>query len=294
MKPRAYTEGILTFEQRCQKYRQLMKDIDKKRFRLGLPEIDHHIRGVAPGEVLTIIAYSGTYKTALLQNLLNRQAAATDLYQLLFSLEMPAEKIHEREMQMYCDLSGVEVERRYRNEDVSELEASAVRSGANRVLVVEEGRLNLERMKGYVSMADVKHGAVGCVGIDYMGLMGATAKTLFEKSSELSFGIKDFAKEMNLPVVVLSQVNRQYAASKEAGIETDAAKGGGDIEAGCDFMLGMFTHDDDLIMRILKNRNGDKGMYYRVDIDKRTLQFIGVSEWEPPKKGKKGEEPCPF
>jgi replicative DNA helicase len=246
---------------------------------------------------MTIIAYSGTFKSALLQNLLVRQAAASEMFQLFFSMEMPAEKVHEREMQMYCDMPGHEVEGLYKTAEADRIEAfqqSARKSGANRVLVVEEGRLNLNRLKGYVAMADVKHGPVGCVGIDYMGLMQGEAKTLFERSAELSYGIKEFAKEMNLPVIVLSQVSRAYAASKEAGIETDAAKGGGDIEAGCDFMLGMYQHEEGVIMRILKNRNGDKGMHYLVDLDKRTLQFNGVHPWEPPKKKKGKDDACPF
>ena len=101
---------IRTLEDRAKSYIYYVNKVESLRFRTGLGEIDNAIRGVAPGEVLTIIAYSGTYKSALLQNLLNGAANRTGLYQMFFSLEMPEQKVFEREVQIQCGITGREVE----------------------------------------------------------------------------------------------------------------------------------------------------------------------------------------
>lgn len=284
---KSFREGILTFDDRAQRYVKYVADIDKRRFTTGLAHVDVEIRGVAPGEVMTIIAYSGTFKSALLQNLLMQSAESTQQYQMMFSMEMPVEKCFEREIQIANHINGRMVERSYKKLDAENLHQTAYKSGSKHLLVVEEGRLNIERMVKYVQMAETVHGPVGCVGIDYMGLMSAGGKTLFEKSAELSYGIKEMAKLLDLPVIMLCQVSRAYAAGKGAEIEMDAAKGGGDIEAGADYMLGMYVHDESIIMRILKNRNGRSGQYFEVDIDRESLRFNGLSPWEPPRAKKK-------
>lgn len=291
-KPRTFKEGILSFEDRAERYIKYVRAIEHRRFNTGLYHIDEAIRGVGPGEVLTIIAYSGTFKSALLQNLLIQSAAKTQKYQLMFSMEMPVEKCFEREIQIANNINGRTVEHNYKSmtKDAERYHGAAYAAGGKYLLVVEEGRLNLDRMAKYVHMAETVHGEVGSIGIDYLGLMQGDGKTIFEKMAELSYGVKELAKKLDLPVILLGQVNRGYAASKDNGIEMDAAKGGGDIEAGADFMLGMYTHEGDIIMRILKNRNGRAGQSFRVEINRDSLNFIGVEPWEPPKKVKRGEK----
>jgi len=51
-------------------YQSYIKSLKQNRFITGIHEIDKRIRGVAGGEVLTIIARAGSFKTAMLQNLL--------------------------------------------------------------------------------------------------------------------------------------------------------------------------------------------------------------------------------
>lgn len=286
-------ENLLTFEQRQQRYIDYVKSIDTKRFTTGIPLVDKAIRGVAPGEVLTIIAYSGTGKSFYLQNLLASFAMRTKMFQLFFSLEMPTEKVYERELQIAYGTSGYQVELAHKIEKADFMIEAAKKNGSEHVLVCEKNRLTINDMVRFLHMAEAKHGPVGAVGIDYLGLMRGEGKTIFERMAELSFGLKDMAKEQAVPIILLGQVNRQYAASKGVEIEMDAAKGGGDIEAGCDYMFGLMNHEEDIILKVLKNRNGPKGQYFRLEIDKGSFQIFGAEEWTPPNKGKKDDD-CPF
>ena len=92
----------------------------------------------------------------------------------------------------------------------------------------------------------------------------------------ISIEVKNMAKEMRVPVIMLCQINRE--AAKAGGIESHSAKGGGDIEAGADFMLGFHRDkNDQLLCKILKNRNGGSGLQFEVEIDRATLQFKSMS-----------------
>lgn len=277
---------IQTLDNRAERYYRYIRQIDRARFTTGFHHVDQLIRGVAPGEVMQIVAYSGTYKTAFLQNLLLRGAERTGYYQLFFSMEMPAEKIFEREVQYAAEISGHEVERIYRNdrsdkETANLTHAAVYRCGSPGMLICDKPRLSLEKIGRYIELARQKYGKVSSVGIDYMGLMDAPGKSLYDKTAFISAETKNMAKELQVPIIMLCQVNRESAKNIK-GIETHSAKGGGDIEAGADFMIGFYNDGDNLMCKLLKNRNGPAPRLFKVDIEKSHFKFRDIVPYEEP------------
>jgi KaiC/GvpD/RAD55 family RecA-like ATPase len=281
------TGDLLTLEDRMIRYAEFVKGLQKKRFRTGFMEIDQEIRGVAPGEVLTVVAYSGTFKSALLQHFLLSGAKTQNEYTLFFSLEMPSEKVHEREVQMASGLAGFEVENAYASHDTDRLRASLSKAGAAKVLVCEKSGLTLEQIEGYIDLARKTHGAVGVVGIDYAGLMHAKGATEYEVVTKVFIGAKELAKRAAVPILMLSQVNRESA---ETEISMKSGKGTGAVEAASDFMLGMYMDEQRVVAKLLKNRNGAVGRQWVVDIERRSLRFRGLTVLAsaPKKSGRKG------
>lgn len=274
---------LIDFGTRGALYQQFVARVNKYRFKSGFKDLDRDLRGVAPGEVLIIIAYSGTFKSALLQFLLLRSARDTGLLSLFFSLEMPAAKLFEREVAMTSGINGYTCEYRWRNEPVeaNALQLAARDGGGRNMLVCERPGLSVEQIGRYIDAARRNHGDIGVVGIDYLGLMSAPGKTLFEKTAFLGPALKNLAKEKNVPLLVLSQVNRE-SVKIHAEIEAHHAKGGGDIEASADFMLGLQqTKAGQLTLKVLKNRNGAAGQVWEVLLDKQSLQFTGLKDYEP-------------
>lgn len=274
---------LVDFNARAASYQQFVARVNKYRFKTGFRELDKELRGIAPGEVLTIVAYSGTFKSALLQFLLLRSARETGLFSLLFSLEMPAAKLFEREISIVNGINGYTCEYRWRNEPVeaNALQLAARDGGGKQMLVCDRPGLSVEQIGRYIDAARRNHGDIGVVGIDYLGLMSAPGKTLFEKTAFLGPALKNLAKEKNVPLLVLSQVNRE-SVKHQAEIEAHSAKGGGDVEASADFMLGMQqTKAGQLILKVLKNRNGAAGQIWEVCIDRPSLQFTGLKDYEP-------------
>jgi replicative DNA helicase len=282
---------IISFSKRQERYGEYVKSIKSARFKTYFSLLDRQIRGVAPGELLIIIAYAASFKTAFLQNLLLRGSEETGLFHLFFSLEMPVEKVFEREMQIQGGVSGWDVERHFSGDRESlGVVAGLHRTGSHGLLVCDRPRLTLEKIGRYVEIARQKYGKIGAIGIDYLGLVQAPGKTLFEKTAYVSIEAKNLAKELNVPVIMLCQINRAAATGGE--IETHSAKGGGDIEAAADFMLGFqIEKEDKLTCKILKNRNGPAGSKFLVELDRTALQFKDMMPYEVEAKKKKKDIP---
>jgi replicative DNA helicase len=284
------SDELIDFNERHRQYLRHIKRVDEFRFITGLLPLDKALRGVLPGEVLTIAAYSGTFKSALLQHLLLRSARATSLFSLFFSLEMPAVKLFEREASMQSGVNGYTIEHRWKNEPASaeEIHRQCREGGSHRLIICERPRLTVEQIARYIDATRRKYGEIGVVGIDYLGLMAAPGKTLFDRTDYLAPELKNLAKAKNVPLVVLSQVNRD-SVKHNAEIEAHSAKGGGGIEASADFMLGMYQDkENQLVLKILKNRNGPAGESFAVNIDKPSLQFKGITQYTPATARKSG------
>lgn len=280
-------KDILTFEARQARYTSYVESLERTRFKTGFSCIDAVIRGVAPGEVMTIIAYSGTYKSALLQSLLLRGVEATGQYHMFFSMEMPVQKVFEREIQMQGGISGSDVERHYKRARHSEgVRAAIERRGSHGLLLCDRPRLTLEKIGRYIDLAQQKYGPIGAVGVDYLGLMQAPGKTVYEKTAHVAIETKNLAKELNVPIILLCQINRAAATTATAGgeVEMYSAKGAGDIESAADFMLGLqLDAQGQLICKILKNRNGPVGAKLLVHLNRGTFEFHDMSAYLPEK-----------
>jgi replicative DNA helicase len=275
-------DALLTLKDRSRKYQEFIVNLGKRRFRSGWTELDQEIRGVAPGELLTIVAYSGTYKSALLQHFLLEAGRTMDATSLFFSLEMPAERVHEREVQMLTGAYGWQIEDAYREKRAQPLADMAKGKGAEKVVVCDRGGLNLEQIEGYVGKARERFGDLGVLGIDYVGLMRGKAGKEYDVLNELYPRLKEFAKRTELPVILLSQVNREAA---EAEITKKSGKGTGAVEASADFLLGLYRDGEKVIAKLLKNRNGAEGHKWVLEIGQ-NFAFKGLTRYvaPPPRK----------
>jgi len=282
---------LSTIEQRTELYKKQVKHFDKTRFITEYHEIDRRIRGIAPGEVMTIVAEPGGFKTAFLQNLLKRGKARTKNESLFFSLEMPAEKVFEREIQIDNSCSGLDVEKHFKEHPQFGMNIVDPKLG---MIVCAKPRLSLEKMERYIEMTRQKFGEIGVVGIDFIQLMAGPGK-IFDRIEHNAYGIKQMAVALAVPVILLSQINVVGRKEKE-GINFHDAKGGGSIEEAADFGLG-FYHDKNgvLVCVSLKNRNGPKGWKLEADLNRAAFQFLDFTEYVETKSSGKGEEQvCPY
>jgi replicative DNA helicase len=285
---------LSTFKDRLDHYQNKINTVDRDRFITGYKLLDAKIRGVCPGEVLTIVAEPGGFKTAFLQNLLMNGSKRTKKQSLLFSMEMPDEKIFEREVQIECSTSGWDVERHFRAQGYYGLNIDAfTKSQGTGLTVCSKTRLPLEKMERYIELARQKHGEMAAVGIDFIQLMPGPGK-IFDRIEHNAYGVKTLAKSLNVPIILLSQIN--VSGRKEKGCITFSdAKGGGAIEEAADIGLG-FYHDKSgsLICEGLKNRNGPKGWRLEADIDRKSFKFNDFIEYEQVSQSRSTKDDLPL
>lgn len=281
-------------------YREHIANLQKNRFILGIGEIDKRLRGIAGGEVLTILARSGAFKTAMLQNMLKGYVQNSAWAAVFFSLEMPVSSVAERYFQILDGCTGQEVETMFRDpgqRSVCEAATAQFTRDLLRLYTVPV-RVDLKDIAGYVQLIEAEKGVkVGVIGIDYLGLMEGPGANSYELVSKLSRGVKGMAKMLKIPAVLLAQVSRK-AGRGETPISLDMGRDSGAIEESADFVLGLWqcTRDKDawsdpseepgrdLICRILKNRKGPIGSTWKLELVPHAMVIgQGAEPFEPPK-----------
>ena len=304
-------DHVYTPARMLESYQAYIKSLKNNRFLTGIHEIDKRIRGVAGGEVMTIIARAGSFKTAMLQNMLLNYVNRSAWGAIFFSLEMPVASVTERYLGITLGYEGREAEEIYlehfktgdQQEDIDLINREfAKRMG--RIFVVPV-KISLAGASEYVRLIESKFEVkIGVIGIDYIGLIDQPGKSEYETISEIARGAKEMAKEVNIPTILLSQTSRA-GADGEQEVTLDMGRGSGAIEEAADFILGSWqeeikdpsgrpTGNYDLVTRILKNRKGPKGSKWRLDLKVETLKFSGEAvevKPEAPREKRRRKKP---
>ncbi len=256
-------------------YQEHIKNLRQNTLKTGIINIDNTIRGVAPGEVLTIIARAGSFKTALLQHILKAHSEKEEGIAVFFSLEMPVPMVFERFQQSTNAYQGRQVERLYSTMD-TEIPNTLIREKLKNLVIIPV-KVSLQDMQRYIPLVERKMSKrVSVIGIDYLGLVDCKGDAEYQRNSDIARGVKDLAKDVNLPIVLLSQTSRK-GGSGDVEITLDSGRGSGAIEEGADFVLGMWqrevNEETELVCAVLKNRKGKKGGKYVLEIFPEYMRF---------------------
>jgi len=224
---------------------------------------------------------------------------------VFFSIEMPIASVAERYLQILDGSSGKEVEDLFSDQSQLPIQNAAVSKFIDDLkrLYVVPTKVSLSDITAYVQLIErEKNIKIGVIGVDYMGLIDGPGTSEYEIITRVCSGLKSTAKLLNIPVIVLSQVNRK-GGSGNVEISLDMGRGSGAIEEGADFVLGLWqvqrvvdvigelepVLEYDLICRILKNRKGPKGSRWKLSLIPSTLQILPEAESFTPPKDKSSE-----
>ena len=231
-------------------------------FLTGFSEIDRKIRGVKPGEVFCLIGATGNGKSAISLFLGLKHNKINEFPTLYFSLEMSTELMFERVLQIELRYSGAKIEEFYQTEDVEfKNQVNEIINQNKNFYIVEKSSCSIAEIKSLVKFYEenVYHKKTGLILIDYLSLLKGRGKSLYEEVSRIARDIKGLAKDLNVPIIILSQVTKN--SNGELGLE--AARDSGAVVEASDFVLGIWKQevmgDDEyihFILGILKNRKG--------------------------------------
>jgi hypothetical protein len=274
-------DDIKTPDELTDAYTAYIDKLKSQRITLGWPEVDARLRGIAPGEVLTIIAKSGVGKTAVLQNILRHIALSQDSFSLFCSLEQPLAQVFERYAQMARGEAGEDIERRWDDEEARQRIAEAVRDDLGHQTLTCGRSLKFSQLDQALDIAEDKVGTtIQLLAVDYLGLLDATEldASLYGQISRAARELKSLAKRRDIAVICLCQVSRANGEDGSKPLNIYSARESGAIEESADFLLGLYRpdlhgQDQKMAIQILKNRKGQHGVEFTYNFDKTSLRI---------------------
>jgi replicative DNA helicase len=215
----------------------------------GFTDLDKMTSGFHPGEMIVIAARPSMGKTSLAMNIAEHVALEQKLPVGVFSLEMTSESLVLR---MLCSRSRVNL-RNVRDGFLAERDfpklTGAAGKLANAPLFIDDSSgLSILQLRAKARRMSQQYG-IKLFVIDYLQLLHSTARRAENRQQEIadiSNGVKSLAKELNVPVIVLSQLNRELEKDKNRKPRMSDLRESGSIE-----------QDADLVGLLYKPSSGD-------------------------------------
>ncbi len=255
----------------------------------GFPRLDHLTAGFQPKELTILGARPSIGKTAVAANIAVHVAAAGKPV-AFFSLEMPSKALIDR---MCCARGRVDLQAHRHGKLKDDQKQHYLRALADIVAtplyIDDQPGQTATMIEAKSARLQAAHG-LSLVVVDYLGLMGAERKgteTREQVVAGISRAMKGMAKRLNVPVILLSQLNRELHKRMDKRPMLSDLRESGAIEQDADLVL--FLHREEYYNRedeslagkgeliVAKARNGPLGtvhLYY----DARTCRFAAEKE----------------
>lgn len=222
----------------------------------GLIDLDRKLGGLHPSDLIVIAGRPGQGKTSLATNIAFNVArkyayeTAADETRttlsggrvLFFSLEMSAEQLAQR---LLADVTGISGDR-LRKGEIDASEFGRVRDGA---LEIQDAPLHIDARGGLplpklaATARRMKRTAgLDLIVIDYLQLMaaGTRAENRVQEITAITTGLKALAKELNVPIVALSQLSRQVESREDKRPQLSDLRESGSIEQDADVVMFVY------------------------------------------------------
>jgi replicative DNA helicase len=240
----------------------------------GFTDLDKMTSGLHGGEMVVIAARPSMGKTSLAMNIAEHAAVEEKLPVGVFSLEMTSESLVLR---MLCSRARVNLrnvrEGFLAERDFPKLTESAGKLANAPLFIDDSSGLSILQLRAKARRMSQQYG-IKLFIIDYLQLLNSTARRAENRQQEIadiSNGIKSLAKELNVPVIVLSQLNRELEKDKDRKPRLSDLRESGAIEQDADVVCLLYKpsrEDDDageeadatpVNLLIAKQRNGPTG-----------------------------------
>ncbi|MGK5095372.1 replicative DNA helicase [Deltaproteobacteria bacterium TL4] len=245
----------------------------------GFTELDLLTRGLQRSDLVILAARPSMGKTAFAMNIAFYAAANAKVPVLIFSLEMPKEQLA---MRLLCseakinsrklwggDLDGADWEKLF--------EATSHMMEAP-LIIDDESGISPNHIRQVARQVQREHGSLGLIVVDYLQLMQSSSRvnSREQEISEISRNMKAIAKEFSVPVMALSQLNRDLERRPNKRPMMADLRESGALEQDADLIMFIYrdevynedTEDQGIAEIIVaKHRNGELG--------NKRLAFIG-------------------
>ena len=245
----------------------------------GFSQLDKLTSGLQNGDLVIIAGRPSMGKTALSMNIVEHVAIHNSIPVAVFSLEMPTEQLVLRMISSFGRIDASKL----RDGDMTEVDWNsfnhAVRAfEENTILLDETPSITPTEVRAKCRRLKRQYPDLGLIMVDYLQLMTVhgKAENRVQEISEISRSLKALAKEINVPVIAISQLNRGVESRTKTGKgrmpQMADLRESGSIEQDADLIGFIYRdeqyHDDAYTnpeevgkadLRIAKHRNGPTG-----------------------------------
>ncbi len=261
-----------TVDDVLKKFELIQKDKDALRgVKTGFNEIDRITNGLQKSDLIVIAARPAMGKTSFSMNIVEHAALVEGKVCAVFSLEMPENQIVQR---LICSEAEVSMSRALQGK-LSDMDWKALAKASN---AIKNANINIDD-SSRVTPAEIlskcrrirsRYGALDLVMVDYIQLMSSgrrNEENRVQEVANITRDLKIMAKELDVPVIALSQLSRAAGTGRPSLIDLRES---GAIEQDADIVMFIYnddkdkkTEDDEDLRRdvryvsIAKHRNGE-------------------------------------
>jgi len=222
---------------------------EHKRLVTGVPtgfvDLDEMTRGLQGGDLVIVAARPSMGKTSLVLNIAQHVAVQTDYTVGFFSLEMSKESLFirlltsEAQIDSHRLMSGHIADR-----DYSRISHALERLSSMRLFIDDTANIGVLEMRAKSRRLQAEHG-LSLIVVDYIQLMSARGRyenrTL--ELASISRSLKGLAKELNVPIVVLSQLSRAPESRSDHRPQLSDLRESGALEQDADVVVLIYRDD---------------------------------------------------
>lgn len=237
----------------------------------GYKDLDDMTAGLQPSDLVIVAGRPSMGKTTFAMNIAEHAALKSGKPVLVFSMEMPAEALA---MRMLSSLGRIEQNRlrtgRLEDDDWPRITSAVSMLGEAKMFIDDGAALSPSEVRARARRVAREHGQLGLIVIDYLQLMQCpdSKENRTNEISEISRSLKALAKELNVPVIALSQLNRGLEQRTDKRPVMSDLRESGAIEQDADLIIFIYRDEvynesspDKGIAEIIiaKQRNGPIG-----------------------------------
>lgn len=237
-------------------------------------QLDELTSGFQKGELIIVAGRPGMGKTSFALNVAENIAVRGKLPVAIFSLEMTGEQLAQRLLSSCGRVNQNQIKRgTLTHEEMNQLYLALNKLREAPIFIAETPGINVIDLKAKVRRLKDQIGDLGMVVIDYVQIMSGLRENRnsnrAQEIADISRSLKALALELNVPIILLSQLNREVESRQDKRPNIADLRESGALEQDADIILLLYrddyydteSRDKGLAeLNIAKNRSGSTGM----------------------------------
>lgn len=221
----------------------------------GFIDLDYKTSGFQPSDLILVAARPSMGKTAFVLNIAQYMAFHNNVTAAIFSLEMSKEQLVNRLLALESKVDSQNIRTgNLEDEEWAKLIEGANVIGNSNLIIDDKPGISISELRSKCRKYKMEHN-LGIIFIDYLQLMTGSGRSESRQQeiSDISRSLKALARELNVPVVALSQLSRAVEQRPDHRPMLSDLRESGAIEQDADVV--MFIYRDDYYNKDSENRN---------------------------------------